>query len=236
MLVTRPRPDAEATAVQLAAMGFAPVLLPLTQIVAAKVEQAPEAGRFDAVAVTSANAIRHLPAPLAKELAGKPVFAVGDSTADAARAAGFVDVCSACGTAVDLAALTASAVRPGGRVLHLAGTPRTAGFDTDLRRRGLAVEILELYRADPVDLADEAVAAALAGGPIWGASVLSTRAGELLAALAGRAVAEDALASTRFFCISHKAAAPLRVHGRKHVSVSAQPTAAGVLDLLCLSS
>lgn len=232
VLVTRPRPGADATAARLAAKGFLPVLLPLTRIAATAPARLPDASVVDAVAATSVNAFRHAPAALVAAVAEKPLFAVGDSTAAAAREAGFREVRSASGTALELAALIGGATRPGGRVLHLAGTVRTAGFDQDLRERGLEVETLELYRAEPVDHPDEDVARMLAGGPIWAAPVFSTRGGELLAMLARRDSARQELENTRFFCISEKAASPLRQLAGERVSVSGQPTEDGVLALL----
>lgn len=232
VLVTRPQPGADETAARLAGMGFSPVLLPLTRIVATTPHGLPDAAEVDAVTVTSVNALRHAPGALLAELAAKPLFAVGDATAAAARRAGFRHVRSASATARELAALIGGAVPRGGHVLHLTGTVRTAGFEEDLRSRGLEVAIAEFYCADPVDYGDAAVADALAGGAIWGAPVLSTRGGELLAVLAGRAPARQTLEETRFFCISDKAAAPLLPLGAQRVSVSAEPTEEGVLALL----
>ena len=138
VLVTRPEPGASATAERLKAMGFVPVVLPLTRIVPVR---PPEPGPCDAVAVTSANALRHAPEDLIASLAKKPLFAVGDATAEAARQAGFADVRAAAGTAADLAAMMGGALPPGARILHLAGRDRTEGFGEDLRRLGFAVEI-----------------------------------------------------------------------------------------------
>lgn len=232
VLVTRPQPGADETATRVAAMGFAPVLLPLTRIMAVEPQRLPDPANVDAVTVTSANALRHVPGALLAALAAKPVFAVGDATAAAAERAGFHDVRSASATARELAALIGGAVPRGGRVLHLTGTVRTAGFEEDLRGRGLEVGIVEFYCAEPIEHADADLADRLAGGAIWGATVLSTRAGELLAALAARAAAQPALQEARFFCISDKAAAPLLHLGAERVSVSAEPTEEGVLALL----
>lgn len=232
VLVTRPQPGADETAKRLAEMGFAPVLLPLTRIVAVEPQRLPDPANVDAVTVTSANALRHAPAALLAALAAKPLFAVGDATAAAAERAGFRHVRSASSTARELAALIGGSTPRGGRVLHLTGTVRTAGFEEDLRGRGLEVEIVEFYCAEPVDHADAHLADILAGGAIWGAPVLSTRAGELLAALAGRVAARRTLEEARFFCISDKAAAPLLHLGAERVSVSIEPTEEGVLALL----
>src|SRR5262245_13133093 len=92
VLVTRPEPGASRTARRLAEQGFEPVVLPLTEIRALPSDHFPDAANVDAVAVTSANAIRHAPRPLISTLAGKPVFAIGGETARAVKNAGFATV------------------------------------------------------------------------------------------------------------------------------------------------
>lgn len=232
VLVTRPQPGANATAARLARMGFAPVVLPLTRIDPVEPELRRDAAAYGAVMVTSANALRHAPPGLLAALAGKPVYAVGDATADAARETGFTDIFSASGTAIELAAMIATRLAAGARLLHLAGTIRTAGLDDALRASGFVVEVAETYRADKVSYSTDFVISALGAAPVWGATVFSERGGVLLAELAGGTSAGELLESTRFFCISHKAAAPLRALAGGRVAVSAAPTEDGVLALL----
>jgi uroporphyrinogen-III synthase len=121
VLVTRPAGDAEATAAALAARGHEAFVAPLFEIrpVPASME-----GRFDAVAATSANALRMLDRGAVEPLKPLPLFAVGDATAAAARGLGFSDVRSARGDADDLAQLIAHASPSIGRMLRLAGRDR----------------------------------------------------------------------------------------------------------------
>jgi uroporphyrinogen-III synthase len=95
-------------------MGLEPVVVPLFEIGTCAWE-APDPAEFDAVAMTSANAVRHGGAKLAR-FAHLPVFAVGEATAEAARAAGFSQICAGAGDAGDLGPQLS------GRVLHLTGT------------------------------------------------------------------------------------------------------------------
>lgn len=226
VLVTRPEPGASATAARLEAMGFAPVLLPLTKIVAM---QPAAPGPCDAVIATSANALRTAPAEFLAPLLRRRLFAVGKTTASAARQAGFIEVAVAAGTAVDLAALIGREAAPGARLLHIAGRERTPGFEDDLTRRGFAVEIVETYRADEIAYEDGFISERLAGAPLWGALALSERAGLLLAQLARRPQAAKAFEGTQFFSISAKVAAALS--GRR-VAVAAEPSEEAVLALL----
>src|SRR4030088_3031309 len=107
LLVTRPEPDNARTAAALRAKGHEVVLAPLLHIeaVAGATLGAPP---WAAILLTSANGARALAShPQRGELLAVPVLAVGRSSADAARAAGFADVTSADGDADDLARLAA---------------------------------------------------------------------------------------------------------------------------------
>ena len=226
ILVTRPEPGASATATRLVAMGFSPVVLPLTRIVPMPPQPA---GACDAVTVTSANALRHAPADLLGPLIGKRLFAVGEATAKAAREAGFRDIAIAGGTAESLAALIGQTMPAGAHILHLAGRERTAGFEEELARLGFSVGIVETYRADEIACAPEFLARAAGDAPLWGALAFSERAGGLLAALSQRDEIRERFEETRFFCISAKVAAALS--GRR-VLVAETPTEEAVLALL----
>lgn len=87
LLILRPEPGASATASRAAKLGIATILYPLFDIRACAWEP-PEREDFDAMLLTSANAVRHGGPGLAlyKHL---PVYAVGEATAQAARKEGF---------------------------------------------------------------------------------------------------------------------------------------------------
>lgn len=84
------------------------MVVPLTRIVAlpARLETVP-----DAIAATSANAVRNASPDLVESIRKLPLFAVGDATASAAAEAGFEDVRTASGDAESLARLV-GAFRP----------------------------------------------------------------------------------------------------------------------------
>ena len=87
LIVLRPEPGASETVKRAKAIGLRAEAMPLF-----KVEpidwQAPDPGSFDALLLTSANAVRHGGGGL-KSLRGLPVYAVGEATGGAAREAGF---------------------------------------------------------------------------------------------------------------------------------------------------
>lgn len=116
-LVLRPEPGAARTVAALAARGVAAVSCPLFEVRACAWEM-PNLSRFDAVMLTSANAVRHGGADLAA-LRGMSVYAVGEATAAAATAAGLSVVSIGEDDATTL--VTRLAAAGVGRVLHLAG-------------------------------------------------------------------------------------------------------------------
>lgn len=87
LLALRPEPGLTATLERARAMGLAITGLALSEIRPVAWDCA-EPAAFDGLLIGSANAILHGGANLAL-LTGKPVYAVGDATAAAARAAGF---------------------------------------------------------------------------------------------------------------------------------------------------
>src|SRR5690242_10519772 len=89
VLVTRPLPDGERTAAALRARGYDVLLVPLMQV---RPVPAGVSGNWSAVIVTSANALRVVPAEQIASLLALPVYAVGQRSADAARELGFREV------------------------------------------------------------------------------------------------------------------------------------------------
>lgn len=171
--VLRPEPGNAATAAAIEALGLTAIRLPLFEIHA--IDWAPpDATRFDALLLTSANAARHAGAGLAG-LRSLPVYAVGGATAAAAREAGLevVAVGDRDGAAL-VAAAAASGVRRG---LLLSGRDRALGSDP------IIAEAIAVYASDPVAIPGE-VLGQLAGSVML---VHSPRAASRVADLIDRA-------------------------------------------------
>ena len=166
LLVLRPEPGAGATAARARALGLEPVVAPLFEI--RPVGPGPvDAAAFDALLLTSANAARHAP----DGHSSLRVFAVGEASADAARARGFTEVnVGPSDAAAAVEAMARSGVK---RALHLCGRDHLA-----VAHPGLGIERRIVYAAEPVDVP----AGALAGPAV--AMVHSARAAERLAGLA----------------------------------------------------
>lgn len=131
--VLRPEPGNGRTADRLAALGATVIRRPLFAIVPVAWTP-PDPADFDALVLTSANAVRHADIT-ATPLSRLPVWAVGSATAAAARAAGLRVVRTG---AAGVAALTAD--RGETRLLHLAGRERMAVP---------GVTAITVYAADP---------------------------------------------------------------------------------------
>lgn len=167
--VLRPEPGNRVTAVAIEAAGRHAIRLPL--FVVAPVEWTPpDPAQFDALVLTSANALRHGGAGLAA-LRDLPVHAVGDVTAEAARRMGFEVATTGNGGAAELlAASEAAGVR---RALHLAGRDRS------VEPGGIVAEVVTVYDSHPRVMVGYELRA-LAGSV---ALVQSARAGARLAQL-----------------------------------------------------
>jgi len=140
--VLRPAPGNARTVARLVARGIDTIAVPLFEVVPVA-WRPPDPAGYDALLVTSANAIRHGGAGLAR-LRELPVIAVGEATAAAARAAGFVVRCTGTGDVADALA-AAGPCRP----LHLAGR----------ERRDAGVESVVVYASEPLPVAPAAMGA-----------------------------------------------------------------------------
>lgn len=212
--VTRARPGADRTGSRLSALGFTPLVAPLLAI--RPLDARPDLTGVQALAFTSRNAVT--------VFAGRsgppsvPVFAVGDTTAAAAREAGFADVRSAGGDLYALAALIRTE-GAGLSILHpCAAEP--AGDLAALVGDAARVRALTVY---------EAVETGVAAPDHWDAVLIhSPRAGQVLAAR----LAADRVGRRIAVAISEAAARPLTVAGLAEVRIAAAPTEDALLAAL----
>lgn len=180
LLVLRPEPGAAATVARAAETGFEAIAAPLFTVLPLSWD-APAAQAYDALMLTSANAVRHAGPALSRYLS-LPVYAVGEATATAARAAGFGDIRTGAG---DAAALAALMVRDGiRRPLHLAGREHREVATT------LSIDRRIVYATEPVTMLPSPALAALQRGAV--ALIHSPRAGRLFARLLAEAGLEGA--------------------------------------------
>ncbi|MER8501432.1 MULTISPECIES: uroporphyrinogen-III synthase [unclassified Mesorhizobium] len=228
VLVTRPEPGASRTGRRLADAGFQPILLPLTGTVALPVDAGALADAA-AVAVTSANAVRHAPKEVIAALAGLPCHAVGRKTAEAARAAGFLSVSEGPGNAEALADALAGGYA-GQTIVYLCGRVRFPGFEEGLLASGVQVRAVETYDTVVLDYSDEAVLARLSAQPVEAVLLYSAKAATAMQALASRPALRGVFEKTRFFGLSGRIAAALG--DVAEIRIAPEPSEDALLGLL----
>lgn len=231
VLVTRPEPGASETARRLDALGFLPFKLPLQEIRPLPVDAGAIPDNVAAVAVTSANAIRHAPREVVARLTHRPCFAVGASTASAAAAARFSHVIEGGGDAGALAE-TVAAQRPDGPVVYLCGRVRRPAFEKRLADDGIVVHVVETYDTVGFSRTIEEVINLTARHPIDYVLVYSANAAEVLTATIRRPQLESLFENTIFACISDRVAEALGGLPRGRLRVAPEPDETALLSLL----
>lgn len=129
LLLLRPEPGLSASAERARALGLEVIGCPLFRLEAVR-WQAPDPAEYDALLLTSANAVR-LGGPELATLNSLPVHAVGDATAAAARELGFRVETIGIGNAVDLLAELPRSLK----LLHVAGEDHRHIGDRPIERR-----------------------------------------------------------------------------------------------------
>lgn len=185
LFLLRPEPGATASLERAKALGLDAVSVPLFRIEPLAWES-PEAANFDAVLLTSANAVLHGGEGLTA-YRGLKAYAVGKATAEAARDAGF----HIAGTGDSGVERLLGSIGADLRLLHLAGEDRRG---TERARQ--KITLVTVYRA--VELPEPVGLAAIEGQV---AALHSPRAAERLARLALKRE------NIRLACISEAAAA-----------------------------
>lgn len=220
MVVTRPQPQADATAQRLRAMGHEAVVLPLTKIVPLS-PATPDIASFHSVVATSANALRHAAPELLRALSPLPLMVVGDRTADVATELGFSDVTSAAGNVDALINLATAHIQPGAVILYLCGKPRRPDFETGMKLANRQVVVAETYAAEPLEVG-RAETAKISGAD---AVLLYSQATSDRWAMLGAETPQTAM-----ICISQRVANVL--DGKRRIVVAAEPTEKAMLAAL----
>lgn len=227
--VTRPQADGERSAAALRARGHDVLLAPLMRV---EPMAADLSGPWSGIVITSANALIALSVP--PEFLKLPLFAVGDRSAQAARAAGFTQVEAAGGELRDLVRLIAQQHRRMTPLVYLAGEDRAADLVRALARHRINAEMRVVYRAVIAPF-PPALIAALRDRALDAVLHYSKRSAETyLAGARAAGIATEALA-VRHVCLSAQVAAPLQVADASCVAVAKHPDEASLIELLQVS-
>jgi uroporphyrinogen-III synthase len=232
VLVTRPLRQGERTAKRLRAMGHEPMLLSLSEPVHDSSTAIGALNRSTVpIAITSAEAICALAAsPLALQPhLERVLYAVGDASADEARAAGFKTVLAASGDGSKLAEMIADDQRH--HVLYLAGSPRAKTFEDKARELDIAVEVVESYGMRAVTPGPQALDV-LATSPPEAVLFYSTQTALRFFQLFENMPLPDWLANAAIICLSDAVAAavPQPLHANRRIAAMADER--GLLSLL----
>ena len=148
-IVTRPKEDSAGIAAALLERGHDVILAPLIEIVPRAKVEVPTLG-FQAVCFTSANAVRHLPSGVSRQLSA---FTVGAQSAAAASIAGFKHIEAKGGNVEGLASHIIHCLKPSnGAILYISGSETSGDLAGALRAAGFSVTKLMAYDALPVQI------------------------------------------------------------------------------------
>ena len=232
ILVTRPQPDNDSTASALRARGLDALPAPMLRFekVVVQDDHAADAeAHYGAVIVTSANALRGIEGqPIQAALLKLPIYAVGERTAEAARAIGFAKVISADGDANALrdlvvARVKAKKLKKSATLLYLAGADLARDLAGELGERGFSVVTHTAYRMAPVLELPATVCEGFAAGKIDAVLHYSRRSARAFFAAARSAGVEISALAVPHVCLSDSVASIVRDAGATQVLLAATP-------------
>lgn len=229
MLVTRPEPDAQSTLARLTALDIVADIAPLMVRETLDVSLPPPDG-FQAVVLTSANAVRSLvDRGVVADYAHLPVFAVGDRTKGEAEDAGFVRVSSAAGAFQDLVnAIGISGLK--GPLFYPAAKHQSADLAKAIAPFGVMVATSKVYEMVAADSMPETVLADLASGAIGSVLVYSRRTAEIFAGLTAT-LDQSRRSALAMLCMSEAVAEPLLANHFNRISLADWPDEDAMMSL-----
>src|SRR5262249_27047213 len=162
----------------------------------------------------------------------RPLFAVGEATASAARELGFAVLVRAPGTAADLPELIGGKLdRKRGPLLHLAGENLAFDLKSALEAKGFTLHQPVLYRAVAAEQLPVRALSLLKAGELDGAILLSPRTARPFALLIDKHGAVTQVRRLVCYCMSQAVAEVLAPLGFR-VRVASKPREEDVLALV----
>lgn len=231
VLIIRPEREATALATALAERGHTPVIAPFFRLefLHPPAEFSAALAACQAVLLTSANGARALAE--ASEQRGRPIMAVGDTTASTAEGLGFSAVASASGDAEALAELVRQRLKPqDGPLLHVSGREVAADLGALLQPAGFEVKRFVLYDAREETTLPDSARAALEARALDIVTFFSPRAASVFASMVEDAGLAANLRDVTAVAISPTALAPATGLPFKAVVAAKRPSRQAVLD------
>lgn len=230
VLVTRPQPGATRTSERLLCGGFLPLVLPLTKIVPLPAKR--PSGKFDAVAVTSASALRQVSDKTLQPFFKLPCFVVGEATAAMARARGFETVTTGDGDGASLAQTVIEELRTGGLILYLTGRVRAPDFEQALRQSGVHFRCFLAYDTVSVSYTTDFLIDFFRERRIDCCLLYSHWSAEEFMRLVSQPEIAHHFDNTPIFCLSSRIADALTDVDKELIHIAAKPNEDALLDLL----
>lgn len=229
LLLTRAADDAARTREKLEAMGHQVIVSPVIEIVGT--DTSWPLGVVDAVVATSAHAFLEPPDGLSPETRRLlPLYLVGNRTAAAARASGFLGASTVAKTAAALAREIGELAHRPRRLVYLAGHDRKSDLEAAFADMDQSVDVVEVYAARPVAMPNQEALKALHGNAVDGVLHFSRRSASLLVDATKKAGLD--IGRPTHFCLSEDVAAPLRDAGCPAIEVALKPHEADLLSLV----
>lgn len=222
LIITRPKQDCATIADALRERGHDVTLAPLIKIEPRTNVEFPDLP-YQAVCLTSANAARHLPAGVSRDLSA---FVLGAQSAVAAIGAGFVHVEAKGGNVEGLAANMKKFLRPErGPILYVSGNETSGDLAGALTASGFLVSKVITYDAVPQTLTLSAEEVAMFDGVL----LYSRRTARIWAQEIQRLMLLPRLSH---FCLSSQIIDALPEQWRRHAAL--EPTETSLLAMIDL--
>jgi uroporphyrinogen-III synthase len=231
VLIIRPEREATALATALRERGHTPVIAPLFRLeyLHPPAEFSAALANCQAVLLTSANGARAFAEASAQR--GRPILAVGDTTASTAEGLGFSDVVSASGNFAALADLVRQRLDPkDGPLVHVAGRDVAFDFTDALGPAGFEVKRFTLYDAREETVLPDSARAALEARALDAVTFFSPRSASVFASMVEDAGMAANLRDVTAVAISPAALAPAAGLPFKATVAAPRPTRQAVLD------
>ncbi len=233
-VITRPKPDADKLAEQIAGLGHKSWLSPVMKLDWRKVEP-PEPKQVCGLVITSRNALRSLEKwhDLSPYM-GLPLFAVGTTSANAARNRGFSQVIEAKGRADSLPSLITShyAMKKNVVLYHPGGEKLAFDLAPELARSGISLIPQIVYGTTQINRLAPAVKNGFEKGTIDGVLLLSPRTARLFVQLLNNNRLGPALSRVFALCLSQKVAEAASALSWRQMLVAPHPDMDQLLALI----
>ncbi|WP_306251934.1 uroporphyrinogen-III synthase [Parvularcula sp. IMCC14364] len=227
--MTRPETDAAAFSALLQQHGMIPVHAPMITI-NFQPQAIPDLSDTSHLVFTSSNGVRAFCRIIQERI--WPVFAVGSTTADAAKAAGFDLAGIAQGSVESLSDVIIEETDPNARLTHIAGTHIAGDLSSALERGGRHYERAILYEAVASESLAEDIQGMLRGQKLFAATFFSARTAKIFLSLLQKYDLIDTLQHIRLVVISEAVAKVFPDNAAPQILIASSPDQHAMIDIL----